>query len=51
MLQLKNAEQDDHALEILASLFNKGYLLGFKTAVAERIESDIATLEFMKGNK
>lgn len=51
MFRLRNASDDNEALEILVSLFNKGYMAGFKSAVVERIESDIANLDYMNGKK
>lgn len=42
--------QDEQELrDTLMSLYNKGYIIGFKKALIERIGTDVQTLDFIQG--
>jgi hypothetical protein len=41
----------DQLYEACYALFNKAYMLGYQSAVVERLEQDMETLRFMKNKK
>lgn len=46
--EIYNAETDEDVEEILGFLFNEGYIHGFSSALEERIENDIRTINYMR---
>lgn len=40
---------DEELRDALSSLFDRAYLIGFKTALVERVEEDLNTLDFIEG--
>lgn len=44
---INNMSDKEEIKEALDSFFNKAYLIGYKTALVDRVEEDLQTLEFI----